>query len=42
MDSCINTKIENALQDTNIVKIMNKASKRFRNKLDKDTYIPVN
>ena len=37
MDSCINTKIENALQDINIVKIMNRASKRFRNQLDKDT-----
>ena len=37
MDSCINTKIETALLDTNIVKIMNRASKRFRNQLDKDT-----
>jgi type VI protein secretion system component Hcp len=36
-DDCINTKIENALKDDNIVKIMNKASKRFRNQLDKDT-----
>lgn len=35
--SCINTKIENALKDTNILKIMNKASKRFKNQLDKDT-----
>lgn len=34
---CINTKIENALKDMNIVKIMNKASKRFKNQLDKDT-----
>lgn len=34
---CINTKIENALKDLNIVKIMNKASKRFKNQLDKDT-----
>lgn len=34
---CINTKIENALKDINIVKIMNKASKRFKNQLDKDT-----
>lgn len=33
---CINTKIENALKDINIVKIMNKASKRFKNQLDKD------
>jgi len=37
MSVCINTKIENALQDTNIVKIMNRASKRFKNQLDKDT-----
>jgi predicted transcriptional regulator len=37
MNSCINTKIETALLDTNIVKIMNRASKRFRNQLDKDT-----
>ena len=37
MIDCINTKIENALKDDNIVKIMNKASKRFRNQLDKDT-----
>lgn len=34
---CINTKIEEALKDLNIVKIMNKASKRFKNQLDKDT-----
>lgn len=34
---CLNTKIENALKDTNILKIMNKASKRFKNQLDKDT-----
>lgn len=33
----INTKIENALKDTTILKIMNKASKRFKNQLDKDT-----
>lgn len=33
----INTKIEEALKDDNIVKIMNKASKRFKNQLDKDT-----
>lgn len=36
-ESCINTKIENALKDSNIVKIMNRASKRFRNQLDGDT-----
>jgi hypothetical protein len=34
---CINQKIENALKDTNILKIMSKASKRFNNQLDKDT-----
>lgn len=34
---CINTKIENALKDINILKIMNKASRRFKNQLDKDT-----
>lgn len=34
---CINTKIEEALKDINIVKIMNKASKRFKNQLDIDT-----
>lgn len=34
---CINTKIEQALKDINIVKIMNKASKRFKNQLDLDT-----
>lgn len=34
---CINTKIEEALKDINIVKIMNKASKRFKNQLDSDT-----
>ena len=33
----LNTQIENALLDSNIVKIMNKASKRFKNQLDKDT-----
>lgn len=37
VDDCINTKIENALKDDNIRKIMNKASKRFRNQLDNDT-----
>lgn len=36
MDS-LNTKIESALKDINIVKIMNKAAKRFTNQLDKDT-----
>lgn len=35
--TCLNMKIENALKDTNILKIMNKASKRFKNQLDKDT-----
>lgn len=33
----LNTQIENALKDTNIVKIMNKASRRFNNQLDRDT-----
>jgi type VI protein secretion system component Hcp len=33
---CMNQQIENALKDDNIVKIMNKAAKRFRNQLDKD------
>lgn len=37
MEDCLNTKIEKALKDTNIVKIMNKASQRFRNQLDTDT-----
>jgi hypothetical protein len=32
----INSKIENALKDTNILKIMNRASKRFKNQLNKD------
>lgn len=35
--NCINDQIETALKDLNIVKIMNKASKRFKNQLDKDT-----
>lgn len=35
--SCINTKIENALKDKNIVKIMNKASKSFIHQLDSDS-----
>jgi hypothetical protein len=34
---CLNNKIEDALKDINILKIMNKASKRFKNQLDKDT-----
>lgn len=33
----INDKIRNALKDNTILKIMNKASKRFKNQLDKDT-----
>jgi len=33
----LNAKIENALKDTNITKIMHKASKSFINQLDKDT-----
>ena len=33
----LNTQIENALKDMNIVKIMNKASRRFNNQLDRDT-----
>lgn len=36
MTDCIDTKIENALKDKNIVKIMNKASYTFRNQLDSD------
>jgi hypothetical protein len=35
--SCIDDKIEGALKDTNIVKIMNRASKRFKGQLDNDT-----
>ena len=34
--SCINQKIESAMKDKNIIKIMNKASSSFSNKLDKD------
>jgi len=34
---CVNEKIENALKDDNIVKIMNQASKRFSNQLDRDS-----
>lgn len=37
MIDCMNTKIENALKDENILKIMNKASKRFKNQLDADS-----
>lgn len=33
----IDSKMENALKDKNIVKIMNKSSQRFRNQLDSDT-----
>jgi hypothetical protein len=36
MNTCINDKINDALNDDNIVKIMNKAAKRFRNQLDSD------
>lgn len=36
MSDCINSKIETALKDDNILKIMNKASRRFRNQLDSD------
>jgi hypothetical protein len=36
MNNDLNTKIETALKDDNIVKIMNKASRRFRNQLDND------
>jgi hypothetical protein len=32
----INEKIENALKDENILKIMNKAARRFMNQLDRD------
>lgn len=35
-ENCINTKIENALKDSNIVKIMNRASRSFRNQLNND------
>jgi hypothetical protein len=37
MSNCIDDKIQVALKDENIVKIMNKASKRFRNQLDADS-----
>lgn len=36
-NDCINTKIEKALKDKNIIKIMNKASKSFSQQLDPDT-----
>lgn len=36
MIDCIDTKIENALKDKNITKIMNKASYTFKNQLDPD------
>jgi hypothetical protein len=36
MTDCMNNKIETALKDENILKIMNKASKRFKNQLDSD------
>ena len=35
--SNLNEKIEDALKDDNILKIMNRASKRFRGQLDNDT-----
>jgi hypothetical protein len=37
INNCIDDKIQVALKDENIVKIMNKASKRFRNQLDSDS-----
>jgi hypothetical protein len=37
MTNSINDNIENALKDENILKIMNKASKRFKNQLDSDS-----
>lgn len=36
-DEDINVKMEQAMNDDNILKIMNKASKRFRNQLDSDS-----
>lgn len=36
MEDCMNTKIQDALNDKNIIKIMTKASQRFNNQLDKD------
>jgi DNA-directed RNA polymerase specialized sigma subunit len=35
-EKCVNTKIEEALKDENITKIMHMASKRFKNQLDSD------
>lgn len=37
MSDNIDMKIENALKDSNIMKIMNRACKKFRNQLDSDT-----
>jgi hypothetical protein len=37
MTNSINDNIENALKDENILKIMSKASKRFKNQLDSDS-----
>lgn len=37
MNDCIDTKIEKALKDKNIVKIMNRASNSFKNQLDVDS-----
>lgn len=37
IQDCVNTKIENALKDKNIVNIMNKASRSFMKQLDEDT-----
>lgn len=37
MKICINNDIEKALKDENILKIMNKASQRFKNQLDSDS-----
>lgn len=37
MNDCIDTKIEKAMKDKNIVKIMNRASNSFKNQLDCDS-----
>ena len=37
MNDCINTEIEKALSDKNIIKIMNKASNSFKKQLDSDS-----
>jgi len=37
MTNCIDTKIEQALKDKNIIRIMNKASNSFRKQLDTDS-----